>query len=47
MVKIIKKYYVITGYYEFEERESKKQMHGVLVVKGGKDLKITEFNDEE
>lgn len=37
---------IISGYSEVEERESKKQMHGIFVIKGGKDLKIIEIEEE-
>lgn len=40
-----KKFYIV-GYSEFEERETSKQIHGVLVVKGGKEMKIIEINEE-
>ena len=41
-----KKKFIITGYYEFNERESKRQQHGLLVVEGGEDMKITEIIEE-
>lgn len=37
---------IITGYYEVEERDSKSQMHGIVVIKGGKDLKIIIVEEE-
>ena len=39
------KKFIITGYYEFEERDSTKQIHGVLVVIGGTDMKIIQVNE--
>ena len=38
---------IITGVYDVEERDSQKQQHGILVVTGGKDMKIGEVRDEE
>jgi len=43
---MIKKKFIITGYYDFDERESKRQQHGLLVVEGGKDMKIIEIIEE-
>ncbi len=40
------KTYYIVGYYEFEERDTQKQQHGLLVVKGGKDMKIIQIEEE-
>lgn len=44
----MKKKFIITGFYAYEEREKEKptQMHGILVVEGGKDMKITQINEE-
>ena len=47
MTKVKEKKFIITGFYEFEERDSPKQQHGLLVVKGGADMKITQINEEE
>ena len=41
------KKFIITGFYDVEERDSQKQQHGILVVTGGKDMKIVEVTDEE
>jgi len=41
-----KKKFIITGFYEVSERESKDQLHGLLVVEGGEDMKITEIIEE-
>jgi len=41
------KKFIITGFYTFEERENKNQMHGVLVVEGDEKMKIVEIKEEE
>ena len=41
------KKYIITGFYDVEERDSQKQQHGILVITGGKDMKIVEVINEE
>mgnify|MGYP006921397564 CR=1 FL=1 len=42
----MKKTLIISGYSEFEERETHKQMHGIIVIKGGKNLKVIEIEEE-
>lgn len=46
MSKIKEKKFYIVGYIDFEERESEKQLHGVLVVRGTEEMKIVEINEE-
>ena len=41
-----KKIFVITGYYDFEEREAKTLLRGIIVVSGGEDMRITQINEE-
>jgi len=41
------KKFIITGFYSFEERENKNQMHGILVVEGDENMKIVEVKEEE
>lgn len=41
------KKFIITGYATVEERDSKNQMHGIIVIEGGEEMKIIEVKEEE
>jgi len=41
------KKFIITGFSEIEERENPQQLHGMLVVTGGKDMKMTVIEEGE